>query len=95
MCKKKVARQKLLWQAPGSWISLGGSEGATAFLKSKHDDLGGTALTSCMGAEVKEAEKICAKHLQKGNDFFTDCMFDVCHGGGEADAQSAAALLAA
>lgn len=46
----------------------------------------------------KSKEKICAKHLQKEGhhaEIFTDCVFDVCHGGGEQDAQSAAAFISA
>ena len=43
-------------------------------------------------------EKICAKHLPKDDDHsevFIDCIYDVCHGGGEEDALSAAAFIAA
>eukprot|EP00435_Cladocopium_sp_Y103_P053421 s1251_g17.t1 len=86
----------------GTWASLGGSEAAAEFLKVKQQ--AGTALLSaektqtCTEAEEQEAEKICAKHLPKDDDHaevFIDCVYDVCHGGGEADAMSAAAFLSA
>ena len=43
-------------------------------------------------------EKICAKHLERDGiyaEIFKNCVFDVCHGGGEADALSAAAFITA
>lgn len=88
----------------GSWVSLGGSEAAADFLKLKQETQ--TALLStetettetCTEAKEKEAEQICAKHLPKDDDHaevFIDCVYDVCHGGGEDDALSAAAFISA
>eukprot|EP00435_Cladocopium_sp_Y103_P014913 s198_g3.t1 len=82
----------------GTWASLGGSEAAEKFLKSKQL---GTALLSaetCTEAAEQEAEKICAKHLPRDDhhaEVLIDCVYDVCHGGGEADALSAAAFISA
>ena len=53
---------------------------------------------TCTEAKEQEAEKICAKHLPKDDDYaevFSDCVYDVCRGGGEEDALSAAALISA
>ena len=86
----------------GSWASLGGSEAAADFLKLKQK--AGLSLLStettqtCTEAKEQEAEKICAKHLPKDDDYaevFSDCVYDVCRGGGEEDALSAAALISA
>ena len=87
------------FQVLGTWDSLGGSEAAEEFLKSKQQL--GTALLStetCTEAAEQEAETICAKHLPQDDhhaEVFIDCIYDVCHGGGEADALSAAAFISA
>mmetsp|Transcript_30956 Transcript_30956/g.38004 ORF Transcript_30956/g.38004 Transcript_30956/m.38004 type:complete len:92 (+) Transcript_30956:191-466(+) len=86
-------------KVPGSWTSLGGSETANDYLKSLEDD--GAAFTSradCTKEEEQKAEEACSKHLQNHRDqkeIFMDCVYDVCHGGGEEDALSAAAFLSA
>ena len=57
---------------------------------------------SCSDSAKKEAVKICAKHLgnlenasgYKGQ-FFQDCVFDVCNGGEELDAELSAEILEA
>ncbi|CAK9010346.1 unnamed protein product [Durusdinium trenchii] len=80
-----------------SWASLGGSESADAYL-TKQRPLGPSLVSkACTKSQEEDAEKICAKHLQKEGDpwVFADCVFDVCHGGGEVDAMRAAALLEA
>ncbi|CAE7355289.1 ATG18A [Symbiodinium natans] len=85
----------------GTWASLGGSEAATKFLESRQEAgamLLSTSGEACTEAQEQEAEKICAKHLEKDGihaEIFTNCVFDVCHGGGEADALSAAAFITA
>lgn len=86
----------------GSWASLGGSEAAADFLKVKQQAetslLSTETMETCTEAKEQEAEKICAKHLPKDDDHsevFIDCIYDVCHGGGEEDALSAAAFIAA
>jgi len=86
----------------GSWASLGGSEAAADFLKLKQEAgmalLGTETTQTCTEAKEQEAEKICAKHLPKDDDHaevFIDCVYDVCHGGGEEDALSAAAFISA
>lgn len=87
------------FQVLGTWASLGGSEVAEEFLKSKQQL--GTVLVStetCTEAAEQEAETICAKHLPQDDhhaEVFIDCIYDVCHGGGEADAMSAAAFISA
>mmetsp|Transcript_30955 Transcript_30955/g.38002 ORF Transcript_30955/g.38002 Transcript_30955/m.38002 type:complete len:92 (+) Transcript_30955:191-466(+) len=86
-------------KVPGSWTSLGGSETANDYLKSLEDD--GAAFTSradCTKEQEQKAEETCSKHLQNHRDqkeIFMDCVYDVCHGGGEEDALSAAAFLSA
>ncbi|CAK9096367.1 unnamed protein product [Durusdinium trenchii] len=96
-----VTKMDTEFEVPGTWLMLGGSEAAAAYLTSKTVDEGiGASLlsTSCSDVQEQEAEKICAKHLQKEGhhaEIFTDCVFDVCHGGGEQDAQSAAAFISA
>jgi len=85
----------------GTWASLGGSEAATKFLKARQ--AAGAMLLStdgegCTDAQEQDAEKICAKHLERDGiyaEIFKNCVFDVCHGGGEADALSAAAFITA
>lgn len=44
--------------------------------------------------EEREAETLCKKHLNGlADELFSDCVFDVCHGGGEQAAESLAALI--
>lgn len=89
------------FQAPGTWISLGGRPASAAYLRFKRDDgLGAGAvgfLQSCSDEEARRAHEVCAKHLQERGhpEIFADCVFDLCHGGDEAFAQSAAALISA
>ncbi|CAK9040952.1 Autophagy-related protein 18a [Durusdinium trenchii] len=96
-----VTKRDTEFEVPGTWLMLGGSEAAAAYLTSKTVDegIGASFLsTGCSDVQEQEAEKICAKHLQKEGhhaEIFTDCVFDVCHGGGEQDAQSAAAFISA
>ena len=94
-----VMQKDTEFQVLGTWASLGGSEVAEEFLKSKQQL--GTVLVStetCTEAAEQEAETICAKHLPQDDhhaEVFVDCIYDVCHGGGEADALSAAAFISA
>eukprot|EP00913_Durusdinium_trenchii_P026610 g24966.t1 len=54
------------FQAPGTWVGLGGSEAAAAYLNSKMQATAASLIsTTCSEAEEQEAEKICGKHLQK------------------------------
>ena len=54
------------FEAPGTWVGLGGSEAAAAYLNSKMQATAASLIsTTCSEAEEQEAEKICGKHLQK------------------------------
>eukprot|EP00438_Fugacium_kawagutii_P023157 Skav225898 [mRNA] locus=scaffold5125:27553:28453:+ [translate_table: standard] len=61
------------------------------------DQLQGQALLQVCDDKQKTASaEICSKHLgeQADGDFFSDCVYDVCRGGGEVAAELAAELLA-
>lgn len=56
---------------------------------------GQSFLSMCSESEEQEAQKLCTKHLQHSRllpEILADCVFDVCHGGGESAAESLAAL---
>lgn len=82
------------FEVPMAWLTLGGSEEADSYLKTRMQagaEVGVSLLQSC-----SEAERICAKHLVdlEESEAFADCVFDVCNGGNEADAEAAAEMLA-
>jgi len=76
------------------WAELGGSDLADSFLQ-KTAEQKYTLLTSCTPSQRRNAEKKCAQHLgsDADEDFFDDCVFDVCRGG-EQFAVAAAEMLA-
>ena len=88
-----------LFQASETWANLGGSEAAAEYLKKKQQEQAGASLVlrkdCATESEIRAATKICAKYLKKSlnEDVFADCVFDVCHGGGEAEAERAALLI--
>ena len=88
--------QKPCFEAPGSWVTLGGSPAGAAYLEKKHQT--GTSMVQsqgCSDAQEDDARAICSKHLQQTThpETFADCVYDLCHGGDESFAQSAAAFL--
>ena len=81
------------------WQELGGSGQAASYFQLV--DTNETSVASfqsqgCSDAQKALAEETCSKHLGEahGTYFFEDCVFDVCHGGGETQAELAAELLA-
>lgn len=57
---------------------------------------GQSLLSMCSESAEQEAYKLCTKHVQHSGllaEILADCVFDVCHGGGEAAAESLAALV--
>ena len=86
-----------LFQASESWSNLGGSAAAAEYLKQKQQEQAEASLVlrkDCTESEIRAATKTCAKYLKNilNQDVFADCVFDVCHGGGEAEAKRAALL---
>mmetsp|Transcript_40663 Transcript_40663/g.63897 ORF Transcript_40663/g.63897 Transcript_40663/m.63897 type:complete len:531 (-) Transcript_40663:127-1719(-) len=79
------------------WRTLGGTLAAAAFLKDKEpDSVEVSFMSKCGEKEEREAERLCQKHLNRLEDeLFSDCIYDVCHGGGEQAAESLAALISA
>ncbi|CAK9066370.1 unnamed protein product [Durusdinium trenchii] len=92
-------RNDLEFEASETWANLGGSEAAAEYLKKKQQEQAGASLVlrkdCATESEIRAATKICAKYLKKSlnEDVFADCVFDVCHGGGEAEAERAALLI--
>ena len=87
---------KSLFEAPGSWVTLGGSPAGAAYLEKQHQT--GIIMVQsqgCSDAQEDDARAICSKHLQQTThpETFADCVYDLCHGGDESFAQSAAAFL--
>lgn len=78
------------FEVPTAWLTLGGSEEADSYLKTRMQAGAGVSLTQ---KSCSEAERICAKHLEE-SEAFADCVFDVCNSGNEADAEAAAEMLA-
>ena len=104
----KVARQSLStlqtstdfeFSVDSKWQKLGGSEQAASYFQLV--DTNQTSVASfqsqgCSDAEKGLAAEACSKHLGEahGTHFFEDCIYDVCHGAGETQAELAAELLA-
>ena len=84
-----------LFEAPGSWVTLGGSPAGAAYLEKQHTALSVLQSHSCTDAEEEAARAACSKHIDEEShaETFSDCLFDLCHGGDESFAQSAAAFL--
>ena len=72
-----------------SWTALGGSPFGETYLSSMDEH--GVSLLHRTCTQESDAVQICTKHL--GNpqgyemDFFHDCVYDVCTGGGEVTAE--------
>mmetsp|Transcript_15383 Transcript_15383/g.18504 ORF Transcript_15383/g.18504 Transcript_15383/m.18504 type:complete len:146 (-) Transcript_15383:87-524(-) len=84
-----------------SWPDLGGSEQAAAYFQSVDQDKAFSAFLSlekdCNVAEESRAKETCSKHLgghDSADSFMKDCIFDLCHGASEIEAELAAELLA-
>lgn len=104
----KVARKSLStlqtstdfeFSVDSKWQKLGGSEQAASYFQLV--DTNQTSVASfqsqgCSDAEKGLAAEACSKHLGEahGTHFFEDCIYDVCHGAGETQAELAAELLA-
>ena len=84
------------FEATGSWATLGGSPAGAAYLEKKNQAGASLAQSQgCSDAQEEDARAICSKHLQETThpETFADCVYDLCHGGDESFAQSAAAFL--
>jgi hypothetical protein len=73
-----------------------GSPAGSAYLEKKHR--AGTSLLEtqkCSDAQEETAAAMCSKHLQEKRypQMFLDCVYDICHGGDESVAETAAAFL--
>lgn len=94
--------ESLEFLSDSTWPSLGGSQSAARYLQQMDEGPMLLSTPSCSDSAKKEAVKICAKHLgnlenasgYKGQ-FFQDCVFDVCNGGEELDAELSAEILEA
>ncbi|CAK8994989.1 unnamed protein product [Durusdinium trenchii] len=83
------------FEAKRTWLELGGSDRATSYFGT-FGASASLATTMCTAAEEEKAGKICAKHLPgSDSEVLADCIFDVCHGGGELAAVSAGLLISA
>eukprot|EP00913_Durusdinium_trenchii_P029581 g27725.t1 len=78
------------YQVKQPWVELGGTKSGASYLESETDhasSLVALAMPPCTEAQEEAAASICAKHLPKDasseSEVFADCIFDVCHGGGE------------
>ena len=102
---QQMGRTDQEFRTSKSWTDLGGSETAAKYL-SKVDQEGPAFVqlqTGCSQEDLDQAKAICEKHL--GSEIsesdrpnfmfnsFQDCVFDVCHGGGEVAAELAAEIL--
>eukprot|EP00434_Breviolum_minutum_P012605 symbB.v1.2.011109.t1/scaffold729.1/size168447/12 len=74
------------------WTDLGGSSAGSQYLKAV-DEEGIPSVTPCLPNDESRAHEICSKHFGGPDDaFFSDCVFDVCAGGGEISAELLAAI---
>ena len=86
----------------GKWQELGGSEQAASYfqLVDTHQTFNSLLQSQgCSDAEKGRAKETCSKHLGEAGGtenahVFEDCIYDVCHGAGETQAELAAELLA-
>jgi len=75
------------------WTDLGGSSAGSQYLKAV-DEEGIPSVTPCLPNDESRAHEICSKHFGGPDDaFFSDCVFDVCAGGGEISAELLAAIV--
>ena len=90
------------FRVDSKWQELGGSEQAASYfqLVDTHQTSNSLLqLQGCGDAEKGLAKETCSKHLgeargTENTHFFEDCVYDVCHGAGETQAELAAELLA-
>ena len=90
------------FRVDSKWQELGGSEQAASYfqLVDTHQTSSSLLqLQGCGDAEKGLAKETCSKHLGEAHGtenthFFEDCIYDVCHGAGETQAELAAELLA-
>ena len=90
------------FRVDSKWQELGGSEQAASYfqLVDTHQTSSSLLqLQGCSDAEKGLAKETCSKHLgeargTENTHFFEDCVYDVCHGAGETQAELAAELLA-
>lgn len=92
------AEDSKFWST-STWPSLGGSENASSYLRLA-DEEGPMLLSTCSDADKVQAAELCSKHLGAAENasgyrgqVFADCVFDVCNGGGELDAELTADIL--
>ena len=88
------------------WQDLGGSEQAALYLQlvdENDENRTSVALLQshrCDDAQKDWAQETCSKHFgaalgtEDSSDFLEDCIYDLCHGAGETQAELAAELLA-
>lgn len=86
-----------------SWVNVGGSHQASLYLSEVDEQVDGarTLVTTCSEEAEELAKKTCIKWMGEDmvnatghrRDSFTDCIFDVCAGGGEASAELAAEIM--
>ena len=83
-----------------TWQELGGSPQATQYLQRVDGEPSIAFLTQiCSAAEESQAKEICSNHLRHDGTsgsmgaVFHDCVFDLCHGADETQAELAAELL--
>eukprot|EP00438_Fugacium_kawagutii_P028965 Skav210526 [mRNA] locus=scaffold3045:235245:236519:+ [translate_table: standard] len=84
-----------------NWQELGGSEMAAMYLQQFDTGKASELLhMSCSPAEETQAKETCSKHLgglvhgsADDSVFLKDCVFDLCHGAGETQAELTAELL--
>lgn len=86
-----------------SWVNVGGSNQASLYLSEVDEQVTGerSLVTTCSEQAEDVAKKTCMKWMGESiinatghlRDSFTDCIFDVCAGGGEAAAELAAEIM--
>eukprot|EP00435_Cladocopium_sp_Y103_P030090 s1072_g7.t1 len=90
------------FRADSKWEELGGSKQAALYLQLVDESRTSVALLQshgCGDTEKDWATQTCSKHLGKAHgtedaEFLEDCIYDLCHGAGETQAELAAELLA-
>lgn len=87
------------FKAKKPWVDLGGTAASDRFFRTSNHISFVERPNECGDEGEQEARQICAKHLpneaSNQSEVFGDCIFDVCHGGGELDAELRADLMAA
>ncbi|CAK8995811.1 Autophagy-related protein 18a [Durusdinium trenchii] len=78
------------FQSLDDWRLLGGSREASEYLDAVEQAAKDQPEKGCTEDGEQDALKLCRKHLPETSEVFADCVFDVCHGGGEEAAEDAA-----